>query len=224
MVCEKAHMPLRLCQLISHELWLGSHAESVSNPRHLLRKCLREGSFIPAQWVRLYEWSEIHDANEGVWGRLLEWSEVKWVTLAVNCYSENDQFFPWHSWGSPRKPRLPHTHTQLYGLYEQVMQLPTHIHSHSLPTVLLKYSCWEACSVVSLLLSHSNQTLVKNLRFSYVLSTTWTSANLQKPLATGAPAVPYRKLVSADQHCFLYMPFSEAATASLFSGSLESMC
>ncbi|GAA6096458.1 E3 ubiquitin-protein ligase CBL-B [Tachysurus ichikawai] len=46
----------------------------------------------------------------------------------------------------------------------------------------------------------------------------------QRRSAAGAPAVRYRKFVSADQHSFLYIPSSQAAATSHFFGSLESMC
>lgn len=142
------------------------------------------------------------------------------------------QFLPMTQLGitqeAPITHALPHTHTstnaQLHGICDKLRQLPTHIHPHSLHTDPLKYSCWEARSVVPLLLSCSDHPLVKNLQFSHVLSATWTRAKLQKPLAAGAPTVPYRKFVSADQHRFLYIPSSEPGATSHFFGSLESMC
>lgn len=116
--------PVCLYISISHELWLfwqwsGSHTESASNPRHLLRKWVRGSrglffffSFMHGESSCMNGVSYMMGMKE--WERLMEWRD-EWL-LAVNCYSENNQFLPMTQLGITQETPITQTNTKLYGI------------------------------------------------------------------------------------------------------------
>lgn len=122
---------------------------------------------------------------------------------------------------------LPHTHKKIHSCMASMTNRgssqTTSTSTLSFPIILLKYLCWEACSVASLLLSFCFFRSRTRLKFTTLLRVKRHMAQHQTPKAFGC-----RCANSAIQEVhlggFLYIPSFKAMATSHFFGSLEAMC